>query len=180
MASRRLRGREAKQAERSATRRKASDPAWLRWRNPYRPIELFSADQIEAIHSASTEVLAETGIRVLSAEARRILAGAGATVSDDSLVRFDPDQLMELIARAPAHVTLTSRTPERTVTAGGRDVAVCTTGGTPNFSDLERGRRPGTLAALDDFSPESLFGDISKGVGKAVCGRGRLGRNRRR
>ena len=168
MASRRLRGREAKQAERSATRRKASDPAWLRWRNPYRPVELFSEDQIEAIHSASTEVLAETGIRVLSAEARRILAGAGATVSDDSLVRFDPDQLMELIARAPGRVRLQSRNPDRTVTAGGRDVAVCTTGGTPNFSDLDGGRRPGTLAALDDFCRLAQSFDVIHMIGPFV------------
>ncbi|MDH4278235.1 MAG: trimethylamine methyltransferase family protein, partial [Acidimicrobiia bacterium] len=44
------------------------------------PAELLSADQIEAVHQASMTVLRDTGMDVLNAEARRLLADAGATV----------------------------------------------------------------------------------------------------
>ncbi len=161
-------GRDAKQASRGPARPRTRDPAWLHWQNPYPPIELFSADQIEAIHQASTRVLAETGIRVLSQPARTLLAEAGVSVSDDFQVRFDPDHLLELIALAPGEVTLRSRNPERSVTAGGRHVAVSTTGGTPNFSDLDGGRRPGSLEALDNFCRLSQSFDVIHMIGPFV------------
>ncbi|HKY93840.1 MAG TPA: trimethylamine methyltransferase family protein, partial [Kiloniellales bacterium] len=48
----------------------------LPWRlveNPFRPIEVYSADQIEAIHLASLAVLRDQGMRFLAAEARDIM-----------------------------------------------------------------------------------------------------------
>src|SRR5258708_19812982 len=43
---------------------------WRNYRNPYRPIEVISADQIEAIHNASMRVLEEIGIDFLDEPAR--------------------------------------------------------------------------------------------------------------
>ena len=151
MSVRRAGGRSGRAAKRQSAAGKAFDASWRQWKNPYPPIEQFSADQIEAIHLASLRVLSETGIKVLSPEAREIYIGAGMTAAGDMVVRFDPDLLLELIAKAPGKVTLAGRGGGRNVTIGGRHVGVCTTGGTPNFSDLDRGRRPGTLASLDDL-----------------------------
>ena len=150
MSTQRSGGRSARRARRQSSASRLFDRAWRQWRNPYPPIEQFSADQVEAIHNASLDVLSTTGIKVLSNEARTIYANAGMTVSDD-IVRFDPDAVVTYIANAPSSVRLIARGVERDVTIGGRSVGVCTTGGTPNFSDLDDGRRPGTLALLERF-----------------------------
>jgi len=131
--------------------RKTLDDSWRHWKNPYPPVEQFSADQIEAIHNASLKVLSDTGIKVLSEEARKWFGDSGMLLSDDQVVRFDPELVMELIDKAPAMVDLQGRGENRNVLIGGSHVGVCTTGGTPNVSDLDGGRRPGSLAALEDF-----------------------------
>jgi len=144
-------GRAGRVARRRDAATAAFDHAWRNWVNPYPPIEQFSADQIEAIHEASLRVLAETGIRVLSDEACDLYRQAGMRVGDEGMVRFDPNGLLGLIAAAPSTVTLRARGTNRDVIIGGRHVGVCTTGGTPNFSDLDGGRRPGTFAAFEDL-----------------------------
>jgi trimethylamine---corrinoid protein Co-methyltransferase len=161
-------GRSGRAAKRRSAAGKAFDASWRQWKNPYPPIEQFSADQIEAIHLASLRVLSETGIKVLSPEAREIYTGAGMTAAGEMVVRFDPDLLLELIAKAPGKVTLVGRGGGRNVTIGGRHVGVCTTGGTPNFSDLDRGRRPGTLASLDDLCRLAQSFDVIHMIGPFV------------
>ena len=87
--------------------------AQLPWRqvvNPYRPLEFLSDDQVEAIHQASLKLLAEVGIEFMSERALDVLAGAGADVDRGTeMVRFDPALVQELVARAPANFTLTTR-----------------------------------------------------------------------
>jgi trimethylamine--corrinoid protein Co-methyltransferase len=151
MSGRRGGGRAGRASRRRDAAANAFDHAWRHWVNPYPPIEQFSIDQIEAIHKASLRVLVETGIRVLNDEAKDLYRQAGMCVDDEGRVRFDPDLLMALIAKAPSEVTMRARATDRNVTMGGRHVGVCTTGGTPNVSDLDGGRRPGTLNALEDF-----------------------------
>ena len=117
-------------------------------RNPYSPIEQFSADEIEAIHETSLQILEEIGIKVLNEEARAIYAQAGFDLSDDGTVRFDRTGVLEAVEKAPETVELRTRNPARRVRVGKNYVAFCTVGGAPNVSDLESGRRPGSL---EDF-----------------------------
>ena len=44
----------------------------------YRPTEVVSADELEAIHIGSLRVLSEIGMDFLDAEAREVLRAAGA------------------------------------------------------------------------------------------------------
>ena len=168
MSGARAGGRRARIAKRRESSAKAFDPAWRRWVNPYRPIEAFSTDQIEAIHEASLRVLKDTGLKVLSEEACALYAAGGMTVSDEGLVRFDSDALLALIAKAPGEITLRGRDAGRDVTIGGAHVGVCTTGGTPNVSDLDGGRRPGTLAALEDLCRLAQSFDVIHMTGPLV------------
>ena len=161
-------GRRGRAAKRQSEAVGQFDKAWRQWERPYAPVEQFSADQIEAIHNASMKVLSEIGIKVLNDEARTLYKSAGMTVTDDDIVRFDPDALMGLIAKAPSEVSLRGRTPDHSVTVGGKHVGICTTGGTPNFSDLQNGRRPGTLAALDDFCRVAQSVDVIHMIGPFV------------
>ena len=148
----RRRGGRRRRAAASAGRGAPANPAIRRLRNPYRPIEQFSADQIEAIHETSLTILREIGLRVLSGEARAIFRQAGADVDEGTKdVRFDSALVMDAVGHAPSEITLHARNPERNAVVGGDAIAFSTVGGPPNVSDIENGRRPGTLRAFEDM-----------------------------
>ena len=82
---------------RESTRRRRKRPAdtvtqspWRRVRNPYKPIEVLSADQVEHIHLASLDVIETLGVDMWCAEALDILQQAGAEVDHaERHVRID-------------------------------------------------------------------------------------------
>jgi trimethylamine---corrinoid protein Co-methyltransferase len=136
-------------------RRAAPGLAQLPWRrlvNPFRPVEILSADQVETIHRASLRILAEIGVEVLGDRALDALAGAGATV--DRLarnVRLDPAHVETLVATAPSTFELHARNPERNVVFGGANLVFGAVGGPAFVSDLDRGRRAGNFADFVDY-----------------------------
>ncbi len=120
--------------------------------NPYPPMEIVSAEQIEAIHQASMQVLEEIGMNFLLPEAREILRQAGAEVEGEGpRVRFDRALVAEAVARAPSLVHTRARNPENDLTFGANHINFGAVGGPPNCSGLDGGRRPGTLADLSNF-----------------------------
>src|SRR5262245_26089451 len=93
---------------------------WRNLRNPYKPIEVLSADQLEAVHQTSLRILEEHGIEFLDSESLGLLKDAGAYVtSGTNLVRFDRGMIQESVAKAPSEFTLHARNPERNLTMGG-------------------------------------------------------------
>src|SRR5262250_2491582 len=109
-------------------RRTAQRLRQLPWReivNPYRPYEVLSADQVEAIHVASLRVLEEIGMEVLHEPTRDVLKAAGVAVDHATQrVRFDRGFIEQAIATAPSSFTLRARNPARSVTIGGNRFVV--------------------------------------------------------
>ena len=125
---------------------------WRTLTNPYRPVEILSADQIETIHQASLRILSEVGLEVLGDRAIDLLAHAGAQVDRTSRrVRLDPAMVEETIISAPSEFRLHARNPARHVEIGGRNVVFTSVGGPAFVSDLDRGRRPGNAADFVDY-----------------------------
>jgi trimethylamine:corrinoid methyltransferase-like protein len=125
---------------------------WQNLKNPLPPIEVLSADQVEAIHGASLCVLAEAGMKVTDREARQFLGAAGAQVDHgEDTVRFDPAMVEAYMAHVPAEFTIRARNPGKGVTVGGNYINFAPVGGPSFVSDLDRGRRAGTLAELNDY-----------------------------
>ena len=125
---------------------------WRRLVNPFRPVEILSADHVEAIHRASLQILAEIGLEVMGDRALDAFAGAGAQV--DRLtrnVRLDPEQVESLVALAPPEFTLHARNPERNIVFGGTNLVFGAVGGPAFVSDLDRGRRAGNAADFVDY-----------------------------
>jgi len=117
---------------------------WRNYRNPYKPIEVLSADQIEAIHESSLRVLEEIGIDFLDEAARARLKLAGAALESGSQrVRFDRAMVLELVAKTPPEVTLHARNSERNLTFGANHINFGSVASAPNCSDMDNGRRPG-------------------------------------
>ncbi len=131
----------------AAARGGISQRPWARLRNPYPPIEVLSADELERIHLASLEILEDIGIAFLLPEALEILRAAGADVDDATqMVRMDRGLVEESLAHAPSQYVLHTRNPEHDLTFGANHISFGTVGSAPNVSDLERGRRPGNFA----------------------------------
>ncbi len=125
---------------------------WRNLRNPYAPIEVLSADQIEAIHDTSMQVLEEIGMDFLHPEAREILGRAGAEVeAGTQRVRFDRGMIEEAVSHAPAEFTLHARNPAHHLTIGGNHINFATVGSAVNASDLAGGRRDGNYKDFCDL-----------------------------
>ena len=123
---------------------------WQQPVNPYPPVEILKAEQLERIHQASMTILEEIGIDFLLPQACELLAQAGAKV-EGQRVCLDRDMVMAYLAHAPGEFTFHARNPDHNVKLGGRHMAYCSVGSAPNVSDLERGRRVGNIADFCDL-----------------------------
>ena len=150
---------EAPSEESPRRRRRGADrpaaspaPAPSQPRLPFAPVELISADNLEAIHQAGLTVLKEIGIDVLHDGARALLKEQGADVSATShRVHFDPALVESKIGLAPKSFTLHARNPARNVVIGDGHVAFCSVASTPNSFDRAGGRRPGNYRDFQNF-----------------------------
>ena len=121
-------------------------------RNPFPPMELLSAEQLERIHGASLRVLEEIGVNFLLDEARDILKAAGADVRpNDPRVRFERGMVTELVAQAPSVFQGYSRNPARHLCYGENYFNITMISSPPNASDIVGGRRPGNFEDYQNF-----------------------------
>lgn len=143
----RRRGREDRRGAHEANATPKPQP-----RLPFQPVSAVSADELEAIHEASLQILEEIGMDVLHAEAKEVLKRAGADVDPNSdRVRFDRGLIESKIGLAPKEFTLHSRNPARNLRIGGNNVAFCSVASAPNSADRAGGRRPGNHVDYQNF-----------------------------
>lgn len=124
-----------------------ADKPFRRLHNPFPPLEILSAEQIQQLHSASLTILEEIGLDFLNQEALALWETAGAKVEwSTQHVWLDRDLVLEAIARAPEAFTLYARNPDHNLIIGGNAINFATVGAAPYYADMETGRRPGRLA----------------------------------
>ncbi len=154
-------------------RRTSGSLAQLPWRavtNPYAPMQVLSADQIEAIHLTSLRILEELGIQLLSSRARAILRAAGADVEEASgTVCLDRGMVAAALATAPPSFTLTPRNAAHRITLGDNHVNFGLVAGPPNVHDCERGRRTGNYRDYCDFIRLAQYFNAIHLIGNQVC-----------
>jgi trimethylamine--corrinoid protein Co-methyltransferase len=161
---------------RSIVRAAAKGPAAIpqlpprRVRNPYPPMALLSADQIEAIHQASLHILENFGIEVMSPRAVALFEKAGATVDHATqTVRLDRGLVAEALKTTPAAYTLSPRNPARKIHLGGDTINFTLVAGPPNVHDMERGRRAGNLRDYQDLVRLAQHFNCIHMLGNQVC-----------
>lgn len=129
--------------------------------NPFPPLEVLSTDQVNEIHRTALSLLADDGIRILLPEARDLFGEAGCAVDEDEqMVRLDPDLVGEALSSAPDRFDVVARSPERNLTLGDQEVSFLPVAGPPHVTDLERGRRAGTLADFEDLTRLAQHFDV--------------------
>ena len=139
-------------------------------RNPLPPIDLISKDQVETIHHASLNILQDIGLRVDSAVALDLLARAGADVNvDNRMVRFDPGLVEGMLTGIPREFTIHARNSEKTVSVGGNSLTFATVCGPSFVSDLDKGRRAGTLEDMRNFVKLSASLNVFHHEGGSGC-----------
>ncbi len=116
------------------------------------PVELVSADAVEAVHNASLKVLQETGIKVLHEGARSIMKDAGADVHEATqMVHFEAPLIEQCLSTVPSAFTLHARNPQHNLAIGGDQLLFGLMASAPNSSCLDHGRRSGTQKDYRNF-----------------------------
>ncbi len=115
-------------------------------KNPLVRQPSFSEDRVEAIHHTALRVIEELGIRVLNKTARQYFRDAGAEVDEATeMVKINSALIEQALETAPSEFMLHGATDQTSVTLGGDNVAFVGIGGAPHISDLDKGKRNGTL-----------------------------------
>ena len=135
--------------------------------NPFAPVTIFSDDQIESMHVAALGILERFGMRVLSPRGRAALAAAGAAVEESThMVRLEAGLVRQALASVPAEANLVARNPARSCHIGGRHVIFAPVAGPPSVSDLERGKRTGSIEDFRNFVKLSQAFDVIHVLGQ--------------
>jgi trimethylamine--corrinoid protein Co-methyltransferase len=121
--------------------------------------KVLTDEQLDAIHAQGLRLLAEVGTDVLQEDARKLLEQHGCRVDGDR-VYWDSDFVLEQVAKAPASFRLKARNPERSVVIGDGSPVYTQVGGSPFVSDLDQGRRSGTIADHDRLVKVSHAADV--------------------
>jgi trimethylamine--corrinoid protein Co-methyltransferase len=116
-------------------------------KNSFTPQPVFSADEVAAIHETALRVLEDLGMKVLLPEARALYRQAGALVDETTLmVRIGRDIVEAGLASAPRSISGRAGITSRDITFELGNMMFLAGSGAPNVTDLDRGRRAGSLA----------------------------------
>ena len=110
------------------------------------PLNVMDSTEAERIHINSLHLLESMGIKVVSAEALRLLKEAGADIDEKTSVARIPSYLvMESVRKCKRPVRLCARNPKNDLVLDGRHFHICTDGTGLATIDIETGvRRPST------------------------------------
>lgn len=112
--------------------------------------EVVNAEGVEMIHDLAMRIVEELGVEFRDPESIEIWKRTGAEI-DGFRVRIGRDELLALVAGAPAEYTFHGRNAERTVQVGGRNMVVSPSYGPPFVLDMDGVRRHATLDDLNNL-----------------------------
>ena len=105
-------------------------------------LEVLSPQEIERIHAASMEILAEIGVKVDYHTAREIFRKAGAVVDDETQsVRISEELVQWAVDQAPAEFSLYGSDPEFELKIGSGKPVFAGLGTPTHIIDMETGER---------------------------------------
>jgi len=128
--------------------------------------EFLTKHQVEQIHETSLRILGKVGIEFRYEPALEVLKKGGARV-DGERVFFPARLVEEQIRKAPAEFTLYARNSDFDVVIGGNHMVFVPGYGAAFVTDLDIGRREGSLKDFENFvklTDTSSYQDICSGV----------------
>ena len=138
-------------------------------RNPFTPQRVYSDEAVAAMHESALRINETLGIKVLLAEARALYRRAGALVDEDTeMVRLGREIIGHALERCPRAFRGFGADPGRAVEFAPGSLLFIGGSSCPNASDLDRGRRPGSLADLTDLTKLSQHFEVLHMLGNHV------------
>ncbi|WP_153769503.1 trimethylamine methyltransferase family protein [Labrenzia sp. CE80] len=132
-------------------------------------LDYLSDEGCEKIEAQTDRILAEIGLEFRDdPEVLQIWKEAGAEVSGER-VRFPKGMLQELVQTAPAQFTQHARNPARNVEIGGNNTVFAPVYGPPFVTDLDQGRRYGTIEDFRNFVKLAYISPFLHHSGGTVC-----------
>ena len=129
--------------------------------------EILDEAAMQELERGWRRIVSELGIEFLHEESLDYLRGAGQQV-EGQLVKFDPDWILEQVAKAPSEFDLQARNPERTVHIGGKHMVFAAVYGCPFVRDgLER--RDATYKDFENFVKLSQSFPQLDSPGGTIC-----------
>lgn len=171
--------RDARRGRRGAAGSVIPQLSWERVTNPYDPLAMLSAEQMEDLHDTSIRILKELGIKVMGENVRGLMRRAGADVDAEGIARLDQDIVDHALATVPRSFSLTPRNPARRVHLGGRDLVFGLVAGPPNVHDRIKGRRSGNLEDYCNFIRLAQHFNVIHMIGNQVTAPQELPANNR-
>jgi trimethylamine--corrinoid protein Co-methyltransferase len=108
--------------------------------------EILSPDAIAVLDKGWRRIVSEIGVQFAKPEAVELFRRAGQKVEDD-VVRFDPEFVLEQVAKAPREFDVQARNPANTVHIGGDQMVFSAVYGSPFVREGDVRRD----ATLEDF-----------------------------
>jgi trimethylamine--corrinoid protein Co-methyltransferase len=92
----------------------------------FKPLEILTEEQIEAIHRGTLDVLFQTGVRIEHKRSLDLLEKNGCWVDHDKMiVRFPPGLVEECLRKCPSSFRIRARDPKKDLVVGGNRVYFC-------------------------------------------------------
>ena len=160
--------RRSRESRRIARAQKgAAKLPYIRRRLPH--VELLSSEAVEIIEHNAETILEEIGVEFRrDPESLNLWRSAGADVTGER-VRMPRGLCRGLLKSAPSEFDLHARNTERSVHFGGNAMVFSPVGGPPFVTDLDGGRRYGTLADLQNFIKLAHMAPALHFSGGSIC-----------
>jgi trimethylamine---corrinoid protein Co-methyltransferase len=129
--------------------------------------EVLSPDALDTIERGWRRLVSEIGVQFDHERALALFAAAGQSVDGDR-VRFDPDWVLEQVAKAPSEFAMRARNPAHDLRIGGDHMIFAPTQGPP-FVRMGDERRDGTIADLERLIMLTQMFDELDTPGGNIC-----------
>lgn len=160
-------GRAGRRQARSGSGSAVAAPSYLKRQIPL--VEYLTDEGLDKIEAQADRILAEIGVEFREdPEVLEIWRAAGAEV-DGERVRFPKGMLRELVKTAPSEFTQHARNPARSVQIGGNNTVFAPVYGPPFVTDLDQGRRYGTIEDFRNFVKLAYMSPHLHHSGGTVC-----------
>ena len=142
-------GRAARTALRQSQSNTLNAPAYITRKIP--AYELLDEEGLVKLEKHAEWILAEVGLEIRGDPiALQLFKDTGATVVGER-IRFDRGHIPSLCETAPKTFTMHARNPERNIEFGGDHLVLGPAYGSPFVTDLDGGRRYGTIKDFENF-----------------------------
>jgi trimethylamine--corrinoid protein Co-methyltransferase len=137
------------------------------FRNQMPHYEILSADAMAVLDTGWRRIVSEIGVEFLSDRALELFRRAGQKVEDNN-VRFDPDFLLEQVAKAPREFDVQARNPANSVHIGGDHMAFGGVYGPPFVREGDV-RRDASMADFENFTRLAQSFTALDSAGGVIC-----------